>query len=131
MLVTVRAGAHDGFSRKQSHERNDPPKAGRFVRAPTGTRLPYSHYAPRDMLVTVRAGAHGGFSRKQEHEQNDRSKTGRFVRAPTGTRTQTGTILSRLPLPIGLWGPVVSRPRQATERGRRIPQMTHAGSCRQ
>ena len=25
--------------------------------------------------------------------------------APTGTRTQTGPILSRLPLPIGLWGP--------------------------
>lgn len=25
---------------------------------------------------------------------------------PTGTRTQTGSILSRLPLPIGLWGVV-------------------------
>src|SRR5699024_8720334 len=27
--------------------------------------------------------------------------------APTGTRTLTGPILSRLPLPIGLWGPEV------------------------
>src|SRR5699024_4204664 len=25
--------------------------------------------------------------------------------APTGTRTLTGPILSRLPLPVGLWGP--------------------------
>lgn len=59
------------------------------------------------MLATVRAGAHDESSRKQSHERNDPPKAGRFVRAPTGTRTQTGTILSRLPLPIGLWGPVV------------------------
>lgn len=49
---------------------------------------------------------------------------------PSGTRTHTRAILSRLPLPIGLWGPVVHRiggragrraeARAATRRGRAL-----------
>src|SRR3954447_709793 len=61
----------------------------------------------------------GRFTRRMSPDGPDKRFELVFHGAPTGTRTQTGRILSPLPLPIGLWGPglmLEKGPRGPTQR---------------
>lgn len=65
----------------------------------------------------------------KRHKENHPCGWFSLCRTPSETRTHTGTILSRLPLPIGLWGQrLKSTSSWRAPDALRIPRTTHAGT---
>src|SRR5699024_1988762 len=104
-----------------------PPRSHRRASAPPATRdgggwRSCVQCSPQSYAASALQGAQIGRRRglvwgvgkvwATAHFPHHKKPTGRCnlaaLGAPTGTRTQTEPILSRLPLPVGLWGPLRS-----------------------